>query len=168
MPRADVARNHPTYNSDIVSYGGDSTLLPGEGAEPELDFVNRDRVSTPTRPRVDNIFHVKSQLGHSCIASTMVYCASNPKLSSKAAHEALSQAFANLRTEPSMNKQVRVTVRFVAANEYNGARITTYKDRVGLVGAQYFTDVAATPTFSSEQKACEYAKSVLDSVAVKK
>ena len=50
MPRAEITRNHPSY-SDIVSGGGDSRRLSGGGAEPEIDFVNRDRVSTPTRPR---------------------------------------------------------------------------------------------------------------------
>ncbi len=56
----------------------------------------RHSIATIMASRVDNIFHVKSHLGHVSIGSTMVYCASNPKLSSKAAHEALSQAFANL------------------------------------------------------------------------
>jgi hypothetical protein len=50
MPRADVIQKHPTHNSDIVSCSGDATRLPGEGAEPELDFVNRDRVPT-ARPQ---------------------------------------------------------------------------------------------------------------------
>lgn len=55
----------------------------------------RHSIATIMASRVDNIFHVKSHLGHVSIGSTMIYCASNPKLSSKAAHEALSQAFAN-------------------------------------------------------------------------
>jgi len=66
-----------------------------------------------------------------------------------------------------MNKQVKVTVRFVAADEYKGAKITTFKDRVGLVGAKYFTNIAATPTFATAQKAFENAKVVLDSQAAK-
>jgi hypothetical protein len=66
-----------------------------------------------------------------------------------------------------MTKQVKVTVRFVAADEYNGAKITTYKDRVGLLGARYFTNIAATPTFNTVQKAFENAKVVLDSRAAK-
>jgi integrase len=56
----------------------------------------RHSIATIMASRVDNIFHVKSHLGHVSIGSTMVYCASNPKLSSKAAHEALSEAFSNL------------------------------------------------------------------------
>jgi hypothetical protein len=51
----------------------------------------RHSIATIMESRVDNILHV----GHLSIGSTMIYCASNPKLSSKAAHEALPEAFAN-------------------------------------------------------------------------
>jgi integrase len=56
----------------------------------------RHSIATLMASRVSNISHVKSHLGHVLIGSTMIYCASNPKLSSKAAHEALSEAFAHL------------------------------------------------------------------------
>jgi hypothetical protein len=69
--------------------------------------------------------------------------------------------------EPTMNKQVKVTVRFVGIDEHNGAKITTYKDRVGLLGAKYFTNIASTPTFNTAQKAFENAKVTLDSQAAK-
>jgi hypothetical protein len=76
MPRAYVTRKHPTYNSDIVLCGGAAICSPGEGAEPELDFVNRDRVWTPTRPQAWHRPFAEALLtGDSTRAQEAIVCA---------------------------------------------------------------------------------------------
>ena len=52
MPGADTTPGHSVYDSETLSSGVDSKRMPGEGAAPELDFVNRDRVSASTDFRV--------------------------------------------------------------------------------------------------------------------
>jgi hypothetical protein len=52
MPTADSTPEHTIYDSETRSGGVDSKRMPGEGAAPELDFVNRDRVSASTDFRV--------------------------------------------------------------------------------------------------------------------
>jgi hypothetical protein len=52
MPTVDTTPGHSIHDSETLSGGVDSKGMPGEGAEPELDFVKRDRVSAPTDVRV--------------------------------------------------------------------------------------------------------------------
>ncbi len=48
MPTADTTPGHSICDSETRSGGVDSKRMPGQGAEPELDFVNRDRVPAST------------------------------------------------------------------------------------------------------------------------
>jgi hypothetical protein len=57
MPRADATPGHSIYNFETLSGRADSKCVPGEGAVPELDFVNRDRVSASTDSRVSQALH---------------------------------------------------------------------------------------------------------------
>src|SRR5258708_3632021 len=52
-------------------------------------------IATILASRVDNIFHVKTHLGHAAISSTMQYCHPNQKATGAKVKEILSQAFAN-------------------------------------------------------------------------
>jgi hypothetical protein len=52
MPTADTTPGHSICDSETRSGGVDSKRMPGEGAAPELDFVNRDRVSASREFRV--------------------------------------------------------------------------------------------------------------------
>ncbi len=51
-------------------------------------------IATILASRVDNIFLVKTQLGHAAISSTMHYCHPNQKLAALKSKEVLMQAFA--------------------------------------------------------------------------
>jgi hypothetical protein len=48
MPKADTIPAHSIHGCEALSGGVDSKCMPGEGAEPELDFVKRDRVPAST------------------------------------------------------------------------------------------------------------------------
>jgi site-specific recombinase XerC len=52
-------------------------------------------IATILASRVDNIFHVKTHLGHAAISSTMQYCHPNQKATAAKVKEILSQVFAN-------------------------------------------------------------------------
>jgi integrase len=52
-------------------------------------------IATILASRVDNIFHVKTHLGHTAISSTMQYCHPNQKATAAKVKEILSQAFAS-------------------------------------------------------------------------
>ena len=52
-------------------------------------------IATILASRVDNIFHVKTHLGHTAISSTMQYCHPNQKATAAKVKEILSQVFAN-------------------------------------------------------------------------
>jgi type 1 fimbriae regulatory protein FimE len=52
-------------------------------------------IATILASRVDNIFHVKTYLGHAAISSTMQYCHPNQKATGAKVKEILSQVFAN-------------------------------------------------------------------------
>jgi site-specific recombinase XerC len=52
-------------------------------------------IATILASRVDNIFHVKTHLGHAAISSTMQYCHPNQKATAAKVNEILSQAFAS-------------------------------------------------------------------------
>jgi hypothetical protein len=51
MQKADTIPAHSIHDSETQSGGVDSKRMPGEGAEPELDFVNRDCVPASTEVR---------------------------------------------------------------------------------------------------------------------
>jgi hypothetical protein len=59
MPRADAIPKLSTHISDASSKRADSARMPGEGSEPELDFVNRDRVLALTDFRVSRPAHFR-------------------------------------------------------------------------------------------------------------
>ena len=48
MSTGDTTPGHSIYDSATPSGRADSKRMPGEGAEPALNFVNRDRVSAST------------------------------------------------------------------------------------------------------------------------
>jgi integrase len=52
-------------------------------------------IATILASRVDNIFHVKTHLGHTAISSTMQYCHPNQKATAAKVKEILSQVFAH-------------------------------------------------------------------------
>ena len=52
-------------------------------------------IATILASRVDNIFHVKTHLGHTAISSTMQYCHPNQKATALKVKEILSQVFAH-------------------------------------------------------------------------
>jgi hypothetical protein len=52
MPTADTTPEHSICDSETRSGGVGSRHIPGEGAAPELDFANRDRVPASTDFRV--------------------------------------------------------------------------------------------------------------------
>jgi type 1 fimbriae regulatory protein FimB len=55
--------------------------------------VLKHSLATILASRVDNIFLVKTQLGHAAISSTMVYCHPDQKLTAAKTREVLIQAF---------------------------------------------------------------------------
>jgi integrase len=66
-------------------------------AENAMHFHSlKHSIATILASRVDNIFHVKTHLGHAAISSTMQYCHPNQKATAVEVKEVLSQAFAAL------------------------------------------------------------------------
>jgi integrase len=66
-------------------------------AENAMHFHSiKHTLATILASRVDNIFLVKTQLGHAAISSTMHYCHPNAKLAANKTKEVLMQAFAVL------------------------------------------------------------------------
>jgi type 1 fimbriae regulatory protein FimB len=64
-------------------------------AENAMHFHSiKHTIATILASRVDNIFLVKTQLGHAAISSTMHYCHPNSKLAAIKSKEVLVQAFA--------------------------------------------------------------------------
>lgn len=63
-------------------------------AENSMHFHSlKHSIATLLASRVDNIFHVKTHLGHASISSTMQYCHPNQKSSGAKVKEILSQVF---------------------------------------------------------------------------
>ena len=64
-------------------------------AENAMHFHSlKHSIATLLASRVDNIFHVKTHLGHAAISSTMQYCHPNQKSSGAKVKEILCQVFA--------------------------------------------------------------------------
>lgn len=65
-------------------------------AENAMHFHSlKHSIATILASRVDNIFHVKTHMGHAAISSTMQYCHPNQKATGAKVKEILSQAFAD-------------------------------------------------------------------------
>jgi integrase len=58
--------------------------------------VIKHTLATLLASRVDNIFLVKTQLGHAAISSTMQYCHPDQKLAAAKSREVLTQVFSSI------------------------------------------------------------------------
>jgi len=95
MKRWTLTRMFRSYCEQVSAARVAKGLAPI--AETAMHFHSiKHTIATILASRVDNIFLVKSQLGHAAISSTMHYCHPDQKLAALKSKEVLTRVFASL------------------------------------------------------------------------